>query len=104
MILSFLVCVTSGFSPGTTGRRPGIPAAAHVWCYDFVYQSSQESLLEKVGLSQNVEYDLTKTLFVVTVPAIWSDEAKKFMWDAAVNVTWSIIIILIIYYYDGVSC
>ncbi|XP_053375615.1 heat shock 70 kDa protein 12B-like [Mercenaria mercenaria] len=37
--------------------------------------------LETNGL--NVE--LSKTLFVVTVPAIWSDEAKKFMRDATVE-------------------
>lgn len=30
-----------------------------------------------------VKYDPAKTLYVVTVPAIWSDEAKKFMRDAA---------------------
>jgi hypothetical protein len=30
--------------------------------------------------------DINKTLFVVTVPAIWTDEAKKFMRDAAIEV------------------
>ncbi|XP_045172179.2 heat shock 70 kDa protein 12B-like [Mercenaria mercenaria] len=35
--------------------------------------------------TNGVNVELNKTLFVVTVPAIWSDEAKKFMRDAAVE-------------------
>ncbi|XP_053376408.1 heat shock 70 kDa protein 12B-like [Mercenaria mercenaria] len=35
--------------------------------------------------TNGVNVELSKTLFVVTVPAIWSDEAKKFMRDAAVE-------------------
>ncbi|XP_060597754.1 heat shock 70 kDa protein 12B-like, partial [Ruditapes philippinarum] len=34
--------------------------------------------------TQGMPVDINKTLFVVTVPAIWTDEAKKFMRDASI--------------------
>ena len=37
--------------------------------------------------TQGIDVDLSKTLFVVTVPAIWSEEAKKFTRDATIKVS-----------------
>ncbi|XP_053391360.1 uncharacterized protein LOC128554137 [Mercenaria mercenaria] len=52
----------------------------------FFIKALKDHCLKKLETSgKNVE--LSKTLFVVTVPAIWSDEAKKFMRDATVQVT-----------------
>jgi hypothetical protein len=36
--------------------------------------------------TKGITVDMNKTLFVVTVPAIWTDEAKKFMRDASIEV------------------
>jgi hypothetical protein len=37
--------------------------------------------------TQGKTVEMNKTLFVVTVPAIWTDEAKKFMRDASIAVS-----------------
>ncbi|XP_060597746.1 heat shock 70 kDa protein 12B-like [Ruditapes philippinarum] len=46
----------------------------------------KDHCLKKLKLqNQGIAVDMNKTLFVVTVPAIWTDEAKKFMRDAAIE-------------------
>jgi hypothetical protein len=45
----------------------------------------KDHCLKKIQ-TQGITVDINKTLFVVTVPAIWKDDAKKFMRDAAIEV------------------